>query len=176
MNKLEYIWLSKIDISNKNKRLLINKFGGIKRLFKSSLDDFAYFEINDNIAYKILNKKTKEEALIDFEYMKKNNIDIITLEDEDYPEKFKNIKDSPICFYIKGNRKILNNKAVGIVGSRIALNESLEVSKILANYLSSKGFNIISGLAKGIDKYAHLGALEKKCRGKTIGVLACRIR
>lgn len=166
MKKLEYVWLSKIDISNSNKFKLIKLFGGVENLFQSSFDDLIYFGINDEMAFKILNKNTKEKALYDLEYMNKNNIDIIYFEDKYYPQKLNIIKDKPICFYIKGNKDIINNNAIGIVGSRIALKESLEISRLVANAFSCIGENVISGLAIGIDKFAHLGALDAMRRRK----------
>ena len=160
MKKLEYIWLSKIDISNSNKFKLINIFRGVENLFNSSFDDLVYFGINDEISLKILDKNTKEKSKRDFEYMNKNNINIISFEDAEYPQKFEILKDKPVSIYIKGNKTILNNKSIGIVGSRIALKESLEISRLVANAFCMNGENVISGLAVGIDKYAHLGTLD----------------
>ena len=171
MNKLEYIWISNLDISNKNKFKLIEKFGGITNLYNASLDNLIYSKIKDDISYKVLENGTRDKALIDYEYMMKNKIDIISFEDVEYPLKFNILKDKPVCFYIKGNKKILNNKSIGIVGSRIALTESLEIARLSASTFARDDINIISGLAKGVDKYAHLGALDVS--GKTIGIIAC---
>lgn len=159
---LEHVWFSKIDITNEEKFELIKKFDGVKNLYNSSLDDLIYFDVKENTIIKILNKKTKDEAFYDFEYMKKNEIDIISFEDEKYPKKFNNLKDKPVSFYIRGNKEILNNESVAIVGSRVALNESLEISRLVSNGFATMGINVISGLAKGIDKFAHLGALDSK--------------
>ena len=57
MNELEYVWLSRLEISNNQKINLIKKFKGIKNLYNSSLDDLVYFGVKDNIIYKILDKK-----------------------------------------------------------------------------------------------------------------------
>ena len=62
----------------------------------------------------------------------------------------------------------------GIVGSRNSLGEVLEVTRNLAHNIAKKGINIVSGLAKGVDKFAHLGALDSKV-GKTIAVLGSGI-
>jgi DNA processing protein len=61
-------------------------------------------------------------------------------------------------------------KQFGIVGSREAEKESLEIAKILGRTFSSQGINVVSGLARGVDKYAHLGALENS-PSKTIAIL-----
>ena len=176
MNKIEYVWLSNLEIKNQEKFDLIKKLGGCYNLYKASLDDLVYFDTKDSIINKILDKKIREKALYDFEYIIKNHIDIISFEDEEYPNNFKNIKENPVWIYVKGNSKILNNKGIAIVGSRMALKESLEISRLTANAFSVKGYNVISGVAKGIDKYAHLGCLDSKGAGKTIGILASRNR
>lgn len=101
--------------------------------------------------------------------MKKENVKLLTIKDKEYPKQLLNIYDYPISLYIKGNTKILNNIAIGIVGCR----ESSEYGKTVAQYfaynLAQKGVNIISGLAKGIDSYSHIGAI--KAKGNTIGVI-----
>jgi len=171
LKKVEYIWLSKLNISNNIKEKAIERLGGVKNFFNSSLDDLVYLGLNDRLILKILDKKSKDEAKKDFEFINKNNIDIIGIEDINYPEKLRLINDKPICFYIRGNKNILNNKSIAIVGARIAKKESLEVSKLLSNILVSRGINVISGLARGIDKYAHLGAIEINSKGKTIAIL-----
>ena len=173
MNKIEYVWLSNVDISNQNKFKLINKFEGIDNLYNCSLDELIDFGIKDEMLFKISDKKTKEKSLRDYEYMVRNSIYLISFEDIEYPKKFNYVKDKPVSIYIKGNRNILDNNAIGIVGSRVALKESMEIARLVSNFFVNKGVHIVSGLAKGIDKSAHLGALDSNSIGKTIGVLAC---
>ena len=176
MNNLEYIWLSNLEISNEYKFELIKKFQDIKKLYKSSLDDLVYFDVKDNIIRKILDKSKKEKALRDFEYMEKNKINIISFEDKEYPDKFKMLKNKPISFYFNGNKNILNKEAIGIVGSRVALRESLNISRLVANGFSNMGVNVISGLAKGVDKYAHLGALDRNRKRENNWSFSIRIK
>ena len=175
MDKIEYIWLSNLDISNRNKMKLIQKFDGIENLYHCNLDDLIELEVKEKLAYQILDKNIKEKALKDMEYMQKNNIHVVCYKDKEYPIRFKLLKDRPVAIYVKGNLKILQQEAVGIVGSRIALKESLEIARLLAGSFVNNGINVVSGLAKGVDKFAHLGALDSNSleSGKTIGVLAC---
>lgn len=169
--KEEYVWISKLEISNKLKFMLIKKFNGVENLYNSSLDDLIDLNLKDNLIFKILNKKTKLEAKRDLEYMQKNNIDIIWYENKLYPKKLKNILDPPVCFYIKGNKEILNKDSVGIVGSRTAFKSSLEFSREISKRFSENGINVVSGLARGVDKFAHLGSLNSNSKGKTIAIL-----
>ncbi len=92
--------------------------------------------------------------------MKKNNIDIISIEDKQYPNILKEIYDPPICLYIRGNKEILNNKSISIVGCRKATDYGRKVARDFAYNISKQDINIISGLAIGIDSEAHLGAVE----------------
>lgn len=167
----EYVWISRLEISNKLKFRLIKKFNGIKNLYNSSLDDLVDVGLSDNLIYKILSKVKKQEAKNDLEYMNKNNIKIIWYENKLYPKNLKTIPDPPLCFYIRGNISILDSESIGIVGSRRALGSSLDFTKEISKRLSLKGINIVSGLARGVDKYAHLGSLETNGKGKTVAVL-----
>ena len=93
------------------------------------------------------------------EYMWKNNIEIITIVDKEYPQILKQIYDYPISLYIKGNKKILNNRNISIIGCREASEYGKSAAKYFAYNLAKRGINIISGLARGVDSYAHIGAL-----------------
>lgn len=96
-------------------------------------------------------------------------IEKIIFNDEDYPEILKEIYDPPKCLYVIGNKEVLNGKNIAMVGCR----ENSEYGKKAAYYfsynLSKAGLNIVSGLAKGIDSYSHIGALA--ANEKTIAVI-----
>lgn len=89
-------------------------------------------------------------------------IDVIKFEDEDYPGKLRNITNPPAKLYVLGNKKILNDKGIAIVGSRDCTKEGIRNAKTFAGNIAKAGFTIISGMAKGIDGAAHTGALDVK--------------
>jgi len=124
--------------------------------------------IKEKIAQRIksLDKKEIEKEFI---FAKKHNIKIITYEDLDYPENLKNIPDPPIVLYVKGTLKPEDNLSIAIVGSRHASFYGLSSSENFAFKLAEKGFTIVSGMARGIDTFAHRGAL--KANGRTIAVM-----
>lgn len=93
----------------------------------------------------------------------------IIIEDEIYPERLRNIPKPPNQLYILGNEQILNEKSIAIVGSRVCTPEGAKIAEQFAKTLSKNGICIVSGMAKGIDTAAHIGAL--KAGGKTIAVL-----
>lgn len=101
--------------------------------------------------------------------MQKNNIEIISIEDKEYPQLLKEIYDPPICLYVKGNKQILNKRALAIIGCREASNYGLKVAQEFAFNISKQNINIVSGLARGIDSASHLGAVN--ANQKTVAVL-----
>ena len=97
----------------------------------------------------------------------------IHLNDSSYPKKLKEIHDPPVGLFCKGNIDILNkNKFVSIVGTRRSTSYGELTAKRISSSLAKSGLVIVSGLADGIDSFAHRGAL---CTGKTIAVLGTGI-
>jgi len=145
---------------------IINNFHNYKDDldFLSEKDKISIIDaINSNYVNKI---KKKIES---------NNINIVTKFDKEYPEKLKNIENSPFILYTIGSVKDLNliNKNISIVGSRKATNYGKWVCKKFSKELTQKGITITSGMALGIDSIAHKTCLENK--GKTIAVLGSGI-
>lgn len=95
----------------------------------------------------------------------------ITIEDTRYPKILKNIKNPPKQLYLEGNIKLLDTHGIAIIGSRKCSENGSKMTKKFAQELVSQDITIISGMANGIDTYAHIGALEN--RGNTIAVLGC---
>lgn len=97
------------------------------------------------------------------------NMKVIYQAQKFYPEKLTHIYAPPAKLYVLGNEDILDKPAIAIIGCRQASNYGKKVAYEFAYQLAKKGIIIISGLARGIDSYAHLGAV--KAKGKTIAVL-----
>jgi DNA processing protein len=107
--------------------------------------------------------------------LEKMKVNVITIEEDDYPDLLKNIYDPPPILYYKGNfREIIDNsKSIAVVGSRKATYYGRKIAHEIALELASRGYVIISGLARGIDTNAHLGALE--AGRETVAVLGCGV-
>lgn len=101
----------------------------------------------------------------------KGKIKIIKFGDENYPKKLKNIYSKPHTLYVIGNDKILNDRSIAIIGCRNCTNYGAKTAYRFGYELAKKGVCVISGFARGIDSYAHLGAI--KAGGKTIAILGC---
>lgn len=100
-----------------------------------------------------------------------SGIEIITREQEAYPEFLRNIDDQPILLYVKGNASLLQSACIGVVGARAASVYGQRIAADLAKRLCQRGLTVVSGLALGIDTAAHKGALQAS--GATLAVLGC---
>lgn len=172
-----YIWLSSIkDITVIEKLELLEIYKNPMELFykteKQLLEELQFFESIKlkRIVKEIINESYKNILESSIKNMKRQNIEVLTINDEKYPNSLKGIYDSPICIYYKGNIRLLNNqKKIAIIGCRDYTEYGRGVSKKFAYELGKKGIIIISGCARGIDSFAHQGCL---CANKeTIAVL-----
>ena len=127
------------------------------------------FGITKGIAEKIVKREYKENLEKYIDYMQKNKIELITYNNDCYPRKLREIYDSPISIYVSGNKEILNDKSIAIVGCRACTKYGENVAKNFAYKLSMSNINIVSGLARGIDTFSHIGAVL--AHGKTTAVI-----
>lgn len=173
------MWLSLIKGLGSRKKLeLLQEYGNPKKIYNLTESELLKVRgIGKELTKKILDKNIKEQIYKHIKYMQKYKIDVISINDKKYPQILKQIYDPPISLYIKGNAEILNGKNIAIVGCRNSSKYGEEAAKYFAYNLSAKGINIISGLARGIDTYAHIGNLGAMMHngndicGKTIAVV-----
>lgn len=90
--------------------------------------------------------------------------------DKNFPRQLKEIKKNPKLLYVKGNISLLNKPSIAIVGSRNYSEYGKRMTKKFTRELVNEGFSIVSGLALGIDKFAHEECIFSG--GKTIAVIA----
>ncbi len=98
-----------------------------------------------------------------------NHVKWLTIIDDLYPENLKEAYLPPIVLFYFGDLNLLKNESLAIVGSRNNTEYSVEVIRRLMPEVISKGITIVSGLAKGVDRLAHLAAIANQ--GKTIAVI-----
>lgn len=108
-----------------------------------------------------------------FEKLMKENIGLITIKDGDYPPQLKEIPSAPPVLYIRGEKEILGNKSIAVVGSRKFTAYGRRVTENLCRDLVRAGLTVVSGLALGIDGIAHQATLASE--GITIAVLGTGI-
>lgn len=97
---------------------------------------------------------------------------VMTRSDPDYPDRLKRRlrAGSPPLLFGCGNRSLLANGGLAVVGSRETEESELAFAARLGAEAAAQGMSIVSGGARGVDEAAMLGALEHECT--TIGVLA----
>lgn len=169
--KKYWIWLSLIpNLGSRRKQKLLEIYQNPENIYKLAYQELKQVKgIGEVLAKAIADDNIKKQIPKHLEYMQKNGIDIVSILDEEYPKMLKEIYDAPISLYCKGNKAILKEKAIGIVGCRDASQYGKKAAKYFAYQLASQNIVIVSGLAKGIDSYAHMGTICAK--GKTIAVL-----
>jgi DNA processing protein len=94
---------------------------------------------------------------------------VITWFDPKYPKHLKEIPDPPALLYVKGDVSLLRNPSVAVVGARECTLLGLQSVERISSELSRFGITVVSGLAAGIDRQAHLAGLSGI--GSSIAVL-----
>lgn len=171
MNSKKYwIWLSRLsNVNARDLNNLLKKYKTPENIWRLNFNELLENNIKNEQIEEILNKKNRENLDRDEDYLIKNNIDIINIYDKEYPMKLKNIYDPPSIIYIKGNKQILNKISLAIIGCRKCSSYGKETAKYFSKEIAKKNINIISGLARGIDSFSHIGALEAK--GTTVAIV-----
>ena len=120
-------------------------------------------------------RESKSTRLVDrvVDHCQRNQVRILFPTDEDFPELLTQIPDPPLVLYVKGNFAPQDQLSIAIVGSRHATHYGRVVTEGLSRSLSRAGLTIVSGLARGIDTYAHRSTLEVE--GRTIAVLGSHV-
>lgn len=164
------------------KLLALSRLKGIGEKTLSSLKKETYFldmTIEDIISKSFSKKNTYSKSDLDNaqDFAKKqrdlcdsNNVSLHTLFDNDYPYSLQNLDTPPPFIFCKGNFSSLNEKNVAVIGTRQPTTRGEEIGKRITEWLVKNEFNIVSGLAYGIDSIAHRNTLIS--HGKTIAVMA----
>ena len=151
---------------------LIKYFGSAETVLGASVSELAKVDgVGFKTAERIAATRNKFDPAVELELAQKLGVWIVNLDDKRYPPALKQIYDPPPVLYIKGSFTRQDNLAISIVGSRHCSLYGQEQSSRLAHFLSSAGFTICSGMARGIDTAAHQGALS--AGGRTIAVQGC---
>lgn len=122
-------------------------------------------------AEQITRSRNKFDTAAELELADRLSVWIINFEDHRYPPVLKKIYDPPPVLYVKGTLTRSDNLGIAIVGSRRPSLYGREQASRFAHLLSSAGFTICSGMARGIDTFAHQAALS--AGGRTIAVQGC---
>ena len=142
-------------------RLLKRFHGNVVSIFNSSDAELLSIKgLGKETVNKIQNWRKYFDLEKELSSIVSRNIHFVTLNDPYYPKTLKEIYDPPIGFYHIGEMKEIAQPCVSIVGTRMASLYGRKQAREIARELAKLGFCIVSGMARGIDYEAHMGALE----------------
>ena len=152
---------------------LLETFGDARSIFAASADELVQrAEIRPDLAREILRRQGFAPAEREMAYCRRNHIEIIASTDPDYPPLLRETPDFPAVLYVMGERRVLSQRCLTIVGTRQATPYGQTMCSRLIDGLAERvpRLCIVSGLAFGIDVAAHRAALAAKV--PTVAVLA----
>src|SRR3990167_6104574 len=120
---------------------------------------------------KLLNERCNINPEKELEKLEKQKIEFVTIFDKKYPKLLKEIFSPPIILYYKGDIGVLGENTLAVVGSRKFTTYGKNATEKIVSGLAEAGYTVVSGMALGIDAFAHETTL--KSSGKTVAVLGC---
>jgi len=153
---------------------LLDRFQTPEAVFRAPMKELLEIEgLGEKVAREIqrgpLEKVVEKELVL----LKEAGGKMITLRDEDYPMRLKDIYDPPALLYVRGELRREDELAIAIVGSRKTSPYGRWITEKIGQDLARHGVTVVSGMARGIDSVAHMGALQGG--GRTIAVLGCGV-
>ncbi len=146
---------------------LLEHFGQPEAIFRASRQSLTAV-VGEQLGQSILDFDTGK-LKADLALAQKSGIKVLTLLDQEYPAALRQIPGPPMVLYCLGQITPADNLAVGIVGSRQASFYGLNNAQNFAAQLAARGITVVSGMARGVDTFAHRGAL--KAKGRTLAVI-----
>lgn len=148
---------------------LIDHFGSPQDVFEASDKHLSEVEgITLRLISSIRQARLPDEALKEMELVVQKGYQLLCLTDPLYPPLLLEIPDPPPFLYISGTMNA-SEQFLAVVGSRNATSYGISTTRRICSDLVEKGMTIVSGMARGIDTAAHVGALMGK--GRTVAVL-----
>ncbi|GAB4322803.1 MAG: DNA-processing protein DprA [Bacteroidales bacterium] len=157
-------------IGNVNAKKLIAWCGGAEAVFRESRKNLQKIPlIGRQTVELVLKGADLSRAEREIRFIEENNIQPLWFLDEDYPQRLKMCDDGPVLLYYKGTADLNARRVLGVVGTRKATHYGREMTRKILEELAGLDVLIVSGLAYGIDTYAHREAINNGL--PTVGVL-----
>ena len=166
-----WIWLT-THLSPQKVSSIMRRFASPEEVFFASESELLSLELLTPEEINALSSKSFDMTERILEKCEIADIGIVTYQDALYPPRLRDIDSPPGVLYIKGSLSPLSiEPGLAIVGTRDATPYGIEAAAMFSYNLAKSGMVIVSGMAKGIDAFAHKGALRA---GKpTVAVLGC---
>ncbi len=154
-------------------RRLIEHFGTIDAVLHASMGELQRVSgVGPKVAEAIFEARSDEKTeVVEREIQRASECGarIVCTADGEYPKALLNTPDPPTCLYVRGTLDATDALAIAVVGTRRCSHYAREQALRFGELLAGAGFTIVSGFARGVDGYAHEGALRGG--GRTIAVL-----
>ena len=150
-------------------RKIATHFETFEAAWNAPLDELLRAEISEKLAETIVYERAHISPEHECETLERHQIRLVSKADSDYPELLAEIPNPPQLLYLRGNIHPNHRPAITIVGTRKPTEYGIGIAQEFASELAKSGIVVISGMALGIDKAAHRGALQSG--GETIAVL-----
>ncbi len=173
---MKHLWLNSIDGIEPNHIITLKrKLGNVWNIYDAGEKALAEI-VSEQVARRIAKSKSGSKIVELYYRLEEKGISLLYPEKSTYPYKLRHIFLPPQLLYVKGRIKnSLNeyNRTIGIVGSRNPSIYGKEVCRCFGEKLAQAGYNIVSGMARGIDGIAHKATLDNG--GYTVAVLGSGI-
>jgi len=141
---------------------LIEHCGSAAAVFQNSRRELQQIPgINSDLVRQLLQPGILQRAESDLVQAEQHNISILSLDDERYPSRLRQNRDSPLVLFVKGQTNLNQRRMVAIVGTRKPSRHGIDNCERIVAELSGYQATIISGMAYGIDICAHRAALDQ---------------
>lgn len=112
------------------------------------------------VSEAFLSKAWRKAAEQEYGLVRERGLRYVTWSDPRFPRLLKTIPDPPLYLYYLGDIALMNAPSLALVGSRQCSEYGLKAARSMGEELSRAGITIVSGLALGIDRQAHLAGLS----------------
>ncbi|MCR5501544.1 MAG: DNA-processing protein DprA [Lachnospiraceae bacterium] len=152
-------------------RKLLQRYGSPEEVYLAAIRKEPGFSglLGKEHSEKVLDMTAGADPQKSYEEMLKNEITMVIESDEIYPARLRKMEKPPYAIFVKGKLPEDDIPAVAIIGARNCSPYGEYTAEEFGAYLASRGVNIISGMARGIDGIAQRGAL--RAGGHTYAVL-----
>jgi DNA processing protein len=148
---------------------LIDAFGSAEAAWNAPQAALRETGLSQKVIENLIQTRNKISLEKTWEKIQSLGIQVLTVEDAEYPARLKEILQPPPVLYVRGNVLSQDDLAVAVVGTRRMTVYGRQVTEDIARLLATSGVTVVSGLARGIDGIAHQAALD--AGGRTLAVL-----
>ncbi len=166
---LYWVWLSAVEgLTARRFYEIVGRYGSAEAVFHQDIEPLRPL-LGKQTFLHLQEGRTQAALNALQERINAAGAQVMTRGDEDYPAALAEIYDPPPTLYLLGERRLPAGKSLAVVGSRMCTRYGEDVALMLGDQLARAGVAVVSGLARGVDSFAHKGCLRGK--GRAVAVL-----